>query len=252
MPADEERPDELQRLQGKVAVACRILAYAGLSEDVLGHVSVRVRPDSFLVRCRGPAERGLLFTEPSDIRLLDAEGTVDSDRYDAPSELPIHLETMKTRADVDSVVHAHPPSVIAADLAGVALEPLVGAYNIPAAKMASEGIGVYERGVLINDAALAHEMIDALGQGPACVLRGHGITTVGATVEQAVSRALAVDSLARMACRVATLGARVVPLDDRDLAQLPDLGSHFNDVLLWRHWEARLQLAGLGGRAVTA
>ena len=32
------------------------------------------------------------------------------------------------------------------------------------------------------------------------------MTTTGTSVEQAVARALAVDSLARMACRVAALG----------------------------------------------
>ena len=46
--------DELRR---RVAVACRILAHAGLIEDVLGHVSVRVDDEAILVRARGPEEQ---------------------------------------------------------------------------------------------------------------------------------------------------------------------------------------------------
>jgi 3,4-dihydroxyphthalate decarboxylase len=229
-----------------VATACRILARAGLVEDVLGHVSARVGPDQLLVRCRGPRERGLAFTTVDDIRLVSFEGGCDAgDGYSVPNELPIHVEVLRADPDVHAVVHAHPPAVIAADLAGVPLLPLVGAYNIPAAKLAADGIPVFPRGVLIRTAALAAEMLAAMGDRSVCVLRGHGITTTGESVEQAVARALAVDSLARMAARVVALGGTVRALPDADLALLPDLGTGFNDELLWRHHEARLAAARL-------
>ena len=231
----------------QVAVGCRIIAHAGLAEDVLGHVSVPPRGRHDPRALHGPDECGLLFTTPSDIRAVDLDGRFlgDDDGYRLPNELPIHLACYRTNPDVRAVVHAHPPAVIAADLAGVALTPMVGAYNIPAAKLAAGGIPVFPRGVLINTDALAGEMIDAMGGRPACVLRGHGITVTGATVAQAVARALAVDSLARMACRVAATGAVPPALADEDLRQLPDLGSAFNDELLWRHHERRLAEAGL-------
>ena len=124
--------------------------------------------------------------------------------------------------------------------------PLVGAYNIPAARLAADGIPVFARSVLINTDALAAEMRAAMGDRPVCVLRGHGITTTGATLEQAVARALAVDSLARMACRVAAAGGTPSPIADADLAQLPDLGSGFNDEMLWRHHERRLRRGRAG------
>jgi len=123
---------------------------------------------------------------------------------------------------------------------------MIGAYNIPAAALAGGGIAVYPRGVLINTDELGREMIAAMDGRPVCVLRGHGLTTTGASIEQALARALAVDSLARMACRVTELGATPSALPAGDLAQLPDLGSAFNDDMLWRHHEQRLELAGLG------
>ena len=238
-----EQPSDLRR---RVAVACRILAHAGLAEDILGHVSARLDDDTILVRARGPAEAGLLFSSPTDVIAcsLETGAPLAADGYAPPNELPIHLACYGSSAAVGAVVHVHPPWVIAADLAGIPLVPLVGAYNIPAARLAADGIGTYSRGVLINTDELGREMVAAMAGRPVCVLRGHGITAVGATLEQAVARTLAVDALARMACRVASLGADVRPLAADDLAQLPDLGTGFNDEQLWRHHEERLRHAG--------
>jgi 3,4-dihydroxyphthalate decarboxylase len=170
----------------------------------------------------------------------------DTDRA-LPNELPIHLACYRDDPTIGAVVHAHPPTVIAADLAGVPLVPLVGAYNIPAARLAADGIPVFERAVLINTDQLAAEMRAAMGARPVCVLRGHGITTTGATLEQAVARALALDSLARMSMRVANAGGTPTAIPAADLAQLPDLGTGFNDDMLWRHHERRLAEAGGAG-----
>ena len=233
-------------LRRRVAVACRILAHAGLAEDILGHVSVRGDGETILVRARGPAEAGLLFTTADDViacSLVDGAPVAPAE-HAPPNELPIHLACYRGDATVSAVVHVHPPWVIAADLAGLPLVPMIGAYNIPAARLAVDGIAVFARGVLINTDELGAEMTAAMAGRPACVLRGHGVTAVGATLEQAVGRALALDALARMACRVASLGADVQPLAADDLAQLPDLGTGFNDEQLWRHHERRLQHAG--------
>lgn len=241
-----ERPNaDLDELRATIAVACRILAHAGLVSDVLGHVSVRTGPRTLLVRCRGPHELGLLHTRPADVHEVDFDGTIADADYRPPQELPIHVRSLERRPDAMAVVHAHPPAVVAADLGGLAFVPLIGAYNIPAARLAADGIPVYPRGVLIRRADLADEMLDAMGDRPVCVLRGHGLTSVGASVEQAVVRAVAVDDLARMLVRVAELGAVPTPLPASDLAELPDLGSGFNEDLIWRYHEQRLRDAGL-------
>jgi ribulose-5-phosphate 4-epimerase/fuculose-1-phosphate aldolase len=234
-------------LRRRVAIACRILAHAGLAEDVLGHVSVRVDADTILVRARGPSESGLLFSTRDDVVAcsLDTGVALTPTGYAPPNELPIHVACYRCDPNVGAVVHAHPPSVIAADLAGVALVPMIGAYNIPAALLAADGIATYPRSVLINTNALGEEMASAMDGRPVCVLRGHGVTVTGTTLEQAVARSLAVDALARMAGRVASLHAAVEPIPPDDLAQLPDLGAAFNDELIWRHHEQRLRHAGL-------
>jgi 3,4-dihydroxyphthalate decarboxylase len=248
------RQSELAELRREVALACRVLAYAGLVADVLGHVSVRAGDDALLVRCRGPAESGLLFSTPDDVHLVPLDGPAApaagkpalSGGYAAPSELPIHAETLRSRPEVVSVVHAHPPAIVLADLAGLTLRPVVGAYNIPALRMARDGIPVYPRAVLIRRADLAAEMLAAMGPAPVCVLRGHGLTATGASIKQAVIRALNAEALAQAILGAAQAGGYPPDLPDADVAELPDLGGTLNEESVWRYHVTRLAHAGLG------
>lgn len=238
--------DNLDELRRTVALACRILAHRGLAEDVLGHVSVRVGEDRMLLRCRGPQERGLLFTGPDDVRLVGFDGAGDlPPGWSVPNELPIHAEVFRHRPEAAAVVHAHPRSVLVAGLADLPLRPVFGAFHIPALRMALEGVPVYPRAILIRRPDLGREMVAAMGTASVCVLRGHGVTTLGATVAQAVVRALTLDVLARVCVDVAGLGVTPPDLPSEDLAELPDLGASFNDDLVWRHNVARLEHAGL-------
>jgi ribulose-5-phosphate 4-epimerase/fuculose-1-phosphate aldolase len=226
-----------------VAQACRILAMEGLVEGVLGHVSVRAGDDQMLIRCRGRDEHGLMFTTDDDVRLTDLGGTIvgDGEGYTVPNELPIHGELLRARPEVNAVVHAHPPDVLLCGVAGLELRPVFGSYNIPAMRMALEGVPVYPRSVLIRRPEQAHEMIAAMGDRPVCVLRGHGITVTGASVEEAVVRALNLNALATVTLELARLGARPERLPEEDVAELPDLGSAFNDLSVWRYHVAKLR-----------
>ncbi|MFD1515849.1 class II aldolase/adducin family protein [Pseudonocardia yunnanensis] len=232
---------DLEAVRHDIADACRVMAARGLADGVLGHVSVRVDAEHLLVRCRGPRERGLAFTEPADIRLVNLEGEGDLEGgYSVPNELPLHTEVLRSRPEVRSVVHAHPFAVVAADLAGLAIRPMLGAYDIPGAHLAAGGVPVHPRAVLVRDRRLAAEMVASMGDRPVVVLRGHGLTSTGDNPAHAVLRAISVDTLARMALAVANAGGTPVDLPDADLAELPDLGSGFTESTAWRHELARL------------
>jgi 3,4-dihydroxyphthalate decarboxylase len=242
---------ELPRRRETVAQACRILALEGLVEGVLGHVSARVDGGRMLLRCRGPRERGLAFTSSADVRLVDLDGRGDDPAggYAVPNELPIHGELLRAHPEVGAVVHAHPPAVLLCGLAGLELRPVFGAYNIPAMRLALEGVPVYPRSVLISRRELAGEMIATMRGRPLCVLRGHGITVTGTSVEQAVVRALNLEALARVTLALAQLGREPAELPPEDVAELPDLGSAFNDEAVWRYHVAKARrLEQRGGR----
>lgn len=222
-----------------IAEACRVLAARGLADGILGHISLRVDDDRILVRCRGPRERGLGRTTPEDIRLVTLDGEAAAEReldgYAVPNELPLHTAVLRTRPEVGAVVHAHPPRVVAADLAGIVIRPIVGAYDIPGTRLAAGGVPVYPRGVLVRDDRLGAEMAEAMGDRPVVVLRGHGLTSAAATVEQAVLQAVSVDVLAGLSLQVTASGGTLVDLPEEDMAELPDLGAGFNTGTAWRH-----------------
>lgn len=232
---------DVDALRHEIARACRVLAARKLADGILGHISVRIDEEHLLVRCRGQRERGLAFTDYADIRLVDLDGNGDLDGgYRVPNELPLHTEVLRARPDVRTVIHAHPPAVVAADLAGIAIRPIIGAFDIPGTRLAEGGIPVYPRGVLVRDRRLAAEMVDAMGDRPVVLLRGHGLTAVGDSPAQAVLRAISVDSIARLSLAVTGAGGTLVDLPDEDMAELPDLGSGFNEATAWRHEVARL------------
>lgn len=235
----------LEQQRALVAQGCRVAAARGLVDGILGHLSLRVDDERLLIRCRSETDTGVAFTRPDDIRLIAFDGTAGApgelDGYRVPNELPIHVETMLADSRHRAVAHLHPPAVVAADLAGIALRPIYGAYDIAGAWLAREGVPVYERAVLIRNSALGKEMVAAMRGRPVVICRGHGITSAAATVPQAVLQAISLDALARMSLRVRAAGGTLRAIDEADWAELPDLGPSFTADAAWRHEVARLR-----------
>jgi ribulose-5-phosphate 4-epimerase/fuculose-1-phosphate aldolase len=221
-------------LRALVSDACRVLAAHGVVTGILGHVSARVDADHLWVRTRGPRERGLRRTVEDDVRIVDLDGNGDLGDWKVPNELPIHTEMLRTRPEVGAVVHAHPPALLACGLAGLSLRPIYGAYDIPGMRLVLDGVPVYPRSVLIRNRSLAGEMVSYMGSRPVCLLRGHGVTVVGETVQEAVVRTIALETLARVTLEMAKLGVMPPVVPPEDVAELPDLGPGFNHDAQWR------------------
>ncbi|WP_374205008.1 class II aldolase/adducin family protein [Pseudonocardia sp. WMMC193] len=77
------------------------------------------------------------------MRLVHLDGNEgvsgELDGYSPPNEMPLHTEVLRRRPDVDAVLHAHPPELVAADLAGIHIRPIVGAFDIPGTRLAAGG-----------------------------------------------------------------------------------------------------------------
>lgn len=234
----------LDEQRALVAEGCRVAAARGLVYGILGHLSVRVDDERLLIRCRSDGDTGVAFTRPSDIRLITFDGDPGADGeldgYRVPNELPIHVETMLADARHRAVAHLHPPAVVAADLAGIAIRPIYGAFDIPGAWLARGGVPVYERAVLIRTKELGKEMVAAMRGRPVVICRGHGITSAAPTVPEAVLQAISLDALARMSLRVKAAGGTLRDIADADWDDLPDLGPAFTARAAWRHEVARL------------
>lgn len=236
---------ELAPLRAEVAQACRVAAVRGLVDGTLGHISARVDDEHLLIRCRSDSDTGVAFTRPDDIRLIRFDGSQGStgelDGYQVPNELPIHVETLLAHPEHRAVAHLHPAAVVAADLAGIRIEPIYGAFDIPGARLARGGVPVYPRAVLIRTAELGKEMVAAMAGRPVVICRGHGITSAAATVPQAVLQAISLDQLACMSLRIRSAGGTCRPIDESDWTDLPNLGPAFTAEAAWRHELARLE-----------
>ncbi|MFQ5683095.1 MAG: class II aldolase/adducin family protein [Candidatus Binatia bacterium] len=236
--------EPVQEPQEKIAFSCRILAMEGLVDDILGHVSARsAGTDKMWIRCRSPEEEGVRYTTVDTIRQVDfdGKGPHKGEQYHVPNELPIHGEIYKRQPRVGCVIHAHPKEALICGITELELRPIFGAFNIPAMRMALEGIPVFPRSYLINRPDLATPMIEMMGEKPVCLMRGHGITVTGKTVEEATVRALNFNTLARVTLQVAQTGRKAPDISCEDIEKLPDLGSTFNDTWVWRYYVRKLK-----------
>lgn len=200
---------ESEGARALIAQACRMVGKLGLTKDTAGHVSMRIGDtDRVLIRARGPAETGVRYTEPDNVITVDLDGqkVKGPDELSVPIEVFIHTALYRSSPDIRSVVHVHPPTVVLFTICDVPLLPLYGAYDPGSLRLAVDGIPRYDRSVLVSNPTLGQELAEAMSGRPACLMRGHGITTAGPSVEEAVLTAVRVNELAEMNYRARLLG----------------------------------------------
>ena len=192
-----------------LARSCRILGKLNLTKEPSGHVSARVQGrDAILIKARGPGESGLRFVTARDLITVDPNGKKleGPDDLEPPHEVFIHTWIYRTRPEVQSVVHVHPSTVVLFTICDLPLLPLFGAYDPSALRLALEGVPTYPRSVIVSNDRLGKEFTEALGKQRACLMRGHGITTVGESIQEATLTAIKLNELAEINYRARLLG----------------------------------------------
>ncbi|MDH3444018.1 MAG: class II aldolase/adducin family protein, partial [Deltaproteobacteria bacterium] len=164
--------------------------------------------EKILIKARGPEESGLRFVTARDIITVDFSGKklAGDDGLDVPQEVFIHSWLYKTRSDVESVVHVHPLTVVLFTICNKPLLPLFGAYDPSGLRLLMEGLAHYPRSITVSNEKLGEEFAAAMGDRPACLMRGHGITSAAANVEAATLTAIKLNELAEVNYRAALLG----------------------------------------------
>ena len=227
MPAAADRA-----LVDKLVLANRILYRQGVV-DGFGHVSVRhdQSSDHFLLArnmAPGLVRREDIVTFDLDGAALDAAGRrVYLERF-------IHAEIYRARPDVQAVVHSHSPNVIPFGVTGTSLQPVFHMSGFLA-----EGSALFEirdvagdTDMLISNGSLGVALAAALGSRSTVLMRGHGSTVVGASLEQAVYRAIYAEVNARLQTQARQLG-EVTYLNANEAAK----AAAINDTQLPRVWE---------------
>jgi ribulose-5-phosphate 4-epimerase/fuculose-1-phosphate aldolase len=185
------------------------ILYARGVVDGFGHVSVRdsEHPERFLLaRNMAPA-----LVTAADIMAFALDGTpLDGDPRAPYLERFIHGSIYRARPDVGAVVHSHSPAVIPFGL--VPSAPLRPAFHM--ASFLPAEAPVFEirdaagpdNDMLIRDEPLGAALARSLGSGPVVLMRGHGSTTVGRDVHEAVFRAVYTEANARIQADAMYLG----------------------------------------------
>ena len=240
--------ESIDELRKKVALSCRILAMMGLVKEITGHVSFRISEKEMLMRCRGDDEYGLAYTEETAVRRMDfnGQGPEITPNYQTALELPIHGEIYRNRPDVNCVIHAHPPASLVCGISDLEIRPIIGAYDPTAMSLTLGGVPIYPRSVLIRNQELANSLISVMGANDVCLMKGHGITVTGKSIEEATVRAIKFESLAQITLQVAQLG-RTAPdipwMDIEDFVRTSKGGSMLSRGVewVWRHYVKLLE-----------
>ncbi|HVA25728.1 MAG TPA: class II aldolase/adducin family protein [Chloroflexota bacterium] len=237
----------LSDLRRKVALSCRILAMQGLVKETTGHVSARVDERHIVIRGRGAEETALLFTTEDDVLHTDLDGNILSEGANVglPAEFSLHAEVYKARPEAGCVVHAHPPGILLCGMNDLQLKPIFGAYDPSCLKLAVEGVPVYPRAVTLTTPALGREMVEVMAGKNVCLLYGHGITSVAATVEEATVQAIKLESLARINWHATRNGPvrNIAPEDVRHFTSRE--GSRRGGDAVWRYYVQLLDHQGI-------
>lgn len=194
---------EILALRRRLAKAHRILTAGGIWPLTKGHASTRIPgTDRVLILGHIHSEgRSLIDTDVDDIVTVDLEGTWLEGRIEPVDERFLHLEIMKARPDVTSVVHAHSTYATAFGISGVNILPVgnrgaIFAPQVPILDFDRQ-LDTPERGRMARD---------AIGEGCALVCKNHGTIVCGDSIENACITAFALEETAQLHYLAAQLG----------------------------------------------
>lgn len=181
----------------EIARVCALMAQRGWVANHDGNVSVRVGSNRFV--CTPTATHKSRIT-PQELCVTDAKGTRVSGRGRPFSEYAIHLAVYRARADVNAVVHAHPPFATALGVSGRELrcflpEAVVSlGERVPLVPLTLPGV---EAVTAIESVFASHDT---------AIVSGNGVFAWGDDVEQAWCRLELVEHLATIASHAAPWG----------------------------------------------
>jgi len=227
-----------------LALANRIVAYEGVL-DGFGHVSVRhpEKPDHYLLsRSRSPE-----LVEPADI----LEFTLDSEKVTPGDVLPygecvIHGEIFKARPDVKAICHHHSVAILPFCVTGKTLLPMNGLGSVMGATVpfwdSRDEFG--DTPMVVTTAARGASLARALGPHAMVLMRRHGATVVGASLQEVVFRSIYSHRNAELQLRAAALG-EVAPLSEGEAAMACAYSLRERPMgRAWEYWVTRLTKAG--------
>lgn len=198
----------------------RILTDQGLIRSSDGNISVRWKPNRFIITPSGVYK---METRAQDLLVVDETGRVLAGRpgLSPSSEVKMHLEAYRLRPDVQAVIHAHPPYATAITIAEIPFpmdiipEALIALGSVPIAPYAAPG-----------SADLALSIRPFLRESDSLLLSHHGSLNVGRTLNEALIALERVEHTARTYFLAKQLGV-IHPIPPDKIPELEEIGRRF-------------------------
>ncbi len=163
-----------------------------------GNISYRLSEDRVLCT---PTRVSKGFMKPDDLCIVDLDGKQVSGKRKRSSEILLHLTIMKTRPDVKSCVHCHPPHATAF---AVAHEP------IPKCTMPEFEVFLGEVAITPYETpggqAFADTVIPYVKDTDTIILANHGTITCGSDLMDAYFKTEIIDAYCRILILAKQLG----------------------------------------------
>jgi ribulose-5-phosphate 4-epimerase/fuculose-1-phosphate aldolase len=199
-PGGRQRP-AVTRFEDELSIAANILEWE--IGDIWGHVGVRL-PDGngiavqLFRRAEKDNEDWLVCFDYS-LRKLFGVGTI-------PREAVIYTEVFKARPDVNAAVHCHASMCVALSIA----DKPVSCVHVQSGRF-GRGVPIYPRPIYILDEAEGADLARTLGDANGIMIKGHGIVTVGATIDAACMNAVYMERTAKIMAMAQLFGFNGVP-----------------------------------------
>ncbi len=167
--------------------ACREMNRLGINQGTSGNISLRHKDGMLITPTSTPYDT----MSAEDIVFMKLDGAMDA-KHRPSSEWRFHRDILKSRPDVNAVVHAHPPYATIIAIMGRDIPPVhymvacAGGENIRCAPYATFGTE-----------ELSRRAVTALQGRSACLLAHHGMIAVGPSLAKAMWLAVEVETLAR-------------------------------------------------------
>lgn len=185
----------LEALERQVRMAARGLARAGLVH-AYGHCSARIDAERFLV----------CAAKPMGLIAAGEKGTIVEIAGSLPDhvlgEVRIHQQIYRSRPDIGGVCRTMPPNIMT--LSAMRATPLprhgFGSYFYPSPPL-------WDDPRLLRTDVQAEKLAEAMGEARAILMRGNGVVTAAASIEEATVLTWYVEDAARIELAVRACGA---------------------------------------------
>jgi L-ribulose-5-phosphate 4-epimerase len=165
-----------------------------------GNVSVRDTETGYVVI----KPSGVKFEDlkPEQMVVVDLDGNILEGDLKASSDTASHLYIYRHMPKVNGVVHTHSNHATAFAVLGKPIPPVLTAIGdefggpIPCGGFA-----------LIGGDEIGKIVVESIGHSPACLLKNHGVFTVGPTGEKALKAAVMVEDVAKTVWIALQIGA---------------------------------------------